>query len=558
MKKALAIAMAALMVFGMTACGSKDNASQGSSNDQKQEETGGEATPAGSKILKVFIETEVQSLDPQVATDGTSFEVIADMTDGLYQMDADGNPIPALAEKTEVSEDGKTYTFTLRDAKWSNGTPVTADDFVYGWQRACDPNFASEYSYMIYEVAQVKNGYAVNTGELPLEELGVKALDEKTLQVELEVPVAYFLSLLYFPTFYPVNREFCEATDGKYGTSPDTFLCNGAFLIQSDYAPAATSFTLLKNPEYWDADRVQLDGLSYQVIKDSQTALLAYQNGELDTVNLSGEQVEQVQDDPEFSAVEAGYLWYVTVNVHDVDFLANLNMRKALRAAFDRQAICDTIVKDGSTPAYFAVPEGLAVGPDGQDFRATAETFDLGTMEQAQEYYAAACEELGRNSFDIDLLVEDDATAQNIASYIAEQWNKLPGVNCTLTVKTKKQRVKDIQDGNYQTCITRWGPDYADPMTYLNMWITDNNNNYGRWSSADYDAIVMNCINGELAADQEARWDALHDAEEIIMDQAVILPIYQKCNAMMTKSNVHNIECHSIALNRVYKNTTMD
>lgn len=558
MKKALALMLAAIMLVGMTACSSDSGTTEESTGETTGEETGEEAGEAGSKMLKVFIETEVMSLDPQVCTDGTSFEVVANMTDGLYQMDADGNPIPALAETTEVSEDGLTYTFTLRDATWSNGTPVTADDFVYAWQRACDPNFASEYAFMIYEVAQIKNGYAVNSGELPVEELGVKALDEKTLQVELEVPVAFFLNVLYFPTFYPVNREFCEATEGKYGTSPDTFLCNGAFLLQDDYEPAATSFTLVKNPDYWDADRVKLDGLSYQVIKDSQTALLAYQNGELDVVNLSGEQVEQVQDDPEFQTVEAGYLWYVTVNLNDYDFLNNLNMREALAAAFDREAICNTIVKDGSRPAYFPVPEGLAVGPDGKDFRETAYTYDLGTPEDAQTYYAAACEELGRDTFEIELMVEDDATAQNVASYIAEQWNKLPGVTCNLVVKTKKQRVEDIQNGDYCTCVTRWGPDYADPMTYLNMWLTGNSNNYGLWSNAEYDEIIMSCISGDLAADPQARWDALHEAEKIVMDNMVILPIYQKCNAMMVKSNVTGIECHAVALNRVYKNADMN
>ena len=159
MKKALALMLAAIMLVGMTACSSDSGTTEESGGETT--ETGGEAGEAGSKMLKVFIETEVMSLDPQVCTDGTSFEVVANMTDGLYQMDADGNPIPALAETTEVSEDGLTYTFTLRDATWSNGTPVTADDFVYAWQRACDPNFASEYAFMIYEVAQIKNGYAV-------------------------------------------------------------------------------------------------------------------------------------------------------------------------------------------------------------------------------------------------------------------------------------------------------------------------------------------------------------------------------------------------------------
>ncbi|MEA4928183.1 MAG: peptide ABC transporter substrate-binding protein [Candidatus Limiplasma sp.] len=517
------------------------------------------ASAEGEKVLKVQIETEVQSLDPQVATDGTSFEVIADFTDGLYQMDANGASVPALAADTAVSADGLTYTFKIRDdAFWSNGDPVTADDFVYGWQRAVDPKFASEYAFILTDIGQIKNAAAIFAGEKPMEELGVKAVDDKTLQVELAVPVSFFTSLLYFPTYYPVNRAFCEQCGDTYATSPETVLSNGAFIL-STYEPAATSFTLTKNAKYYDADRVKLDGLSYQVIKDSQTALLSYSNGDLDIVTLSGDQVELVADDPEFSTMNAGYLWYVAVNGSAYEELGNVNFRKALSCAFDREAIAANIVKDGSTAASFAVPEQLATGPDGQDFRATAPAYDGSDKAKAAEYYAAACKELGKSEFKLNMVVEDDATAQNVAAFIQQEWqNTLPGVTVELTVETKKQRVKDLQDGNFNVGLTRWGPDYADPMTYLNMWITGNSNNYGNWSNAEYDEIINSCISGPLALDPAARWTAMHDAEKIVMDNAVILPIYQKCNAMMIQSTVKGIEFHAIALNRVYKDTTIE
>ena len=565
-KRLLALLLTLVMVFSFAACGPKTN-DDGNAGTTATPDTNAGTTDDGNtnnggetadKTLKVHIETEVMSLDSAAATDGTSFEVIADFTDGLYQADADGNAIPALAANTEISEDGLTYTFTIRDdAVWSNGTPVTADDFVYAWQRACDPNYASEYAFMIYEVAQIKNGYDVNSGALPLEELGVKAQDENTLVVELASPVSYFLSLLYFPTFYPVNREFCESCGDTYGTSASTVLANGAFIMTDDYAPAATSFTLAKNPDYYDADKIAIDGLNYQVIKDSQTALMAYQNGDLDIVTLSGEQVEQVSDDPCFATFNAGYLWYITVNLHDYDYLNNVNFRKALAAAYDRDALCATIVKDGSTGAYFPVPEKLATGPDGKDFREDAGVYDIGNLDDAKTYYADACAELGRNTFDIELLVEDDATAQNVAAYIQQQWNQLPGVTVTLKVETKKQRVEDIQNGNYNTCLTRWGPDYADPMTYLNMWVTGNSNTYGLWSNSEYDDLIKRCTSGDLAVDANARWEALQQAEKIVMDDMVILPVYQKKNAMMINSAVSGLECHAVALNRVFKNVTI-
>ena len=517
------------------------------------------AVAEDDNVLKVHIETEVESLDPQVATDGTSFEVIACFTDGLYQIAADGSAIPALAEKTEVSEDGLTYTFTIRDdANWSNGDPVTADDFVYAWQRATDPDFASEYSYMMTDIGLIKNAAAINAGEMAVEELGVTVVDDKTLQVELESPVSFFTGLMYFATFYPVNRAFCESCGDTFATSPETVLSNGAFILTS-YEPAAASFSLAKNPDYYDADRVKLDGLTYQVIKDSQTSLLSYQTGDLDVVTLSGDQVELVEDDPEFGIVNAGYLWYITVNAKDVEELGNINFRKALAAAYDREAICVSIIKDGSSPAYFAVPEQLATGPDGLDFRESAVTFEGFDKESAVEFYEAACEELGKSEFDLVLLVEDDATAQNIAAFIQQEWqNTLPGVTVELDVKTKKQRIQDIQTSNYNTSLTRWGPDYADPMTYLGMWVTDCDNNYGFWSNAEYDELIERCVSGDLSQDPVARWDAMHDAEEIVMNEMVILPVYQKADAMMVKSYVKDLACHSVGLNRVFKDTYIE
>lgn len=392
-------------------------------------------------------------------------------------------------------------------------------------------------------------------GEKSVEELGVTAVDDKTLQVELEAPVSFFNSLMYFPTFYPVNQAFFESCGDTFATSADTVLANGAFKVTS-YEPAATSFTLEKNADYYDADKVALDGLTYQVIKDNQQALLSYQNGDLDIVTVAGDSVEQVQNDPEFSTVNAGYLWYISPNIRGVEELANLNLRMALNCAFDRAAVAANVVKDGSQPAAFAVPDGLSVGPDGKDFRETATTFTGTDKDLAKEYFAKACSELGKDTFTFEMIVDDDETAQNVAAFIQEEiQSTLPGVTISLKVEPKKQRVADMQDGNYEVALTRWGPDYADPMTYLGMWYTDNSNNYGFWSNSEYDALLDACTTGDLAMDAEGRWDALHKAEELVMADAVIFPIYEKCNAVMIKSNVSGIESHPVALNRVYKNT---
>ena len=512
--------------------------------------------------LNVMVETPVESLDPQIATDGTSFEVIADYTDGLMQMDADGKAVEALAESYDLSDDGTVYTFHIReDANWSNGEPVTAADFVFAWQRAVDPNVASEYSYMMSDIGQIKNAAEIIAGDMDKSELGVTAVDDKTLKVELNVPVSYFTSLMYFPTFYPVNEAFFTECGDTFATSPDTILANGAF-VMDDYEPAATAFHLTKNADYYNADSVSLEGINYQVIQDSQTALMSYQTGALDMTIVNGEQVDQVEDDPEFSSTGAGYLWYVSPNISAVEELQNLNIRLAMTMAIDREAITNDVLKDGSIATYTAVPMQFAAGPDGSDFSADQEMFSdvcSSDPEKAAEYWAKGLEELGKDSIELDMIVDADDAPQKVATVLKEQWETtLPGLTVNLVVEPKKQRVEDMQDGNFEVALTRWGPDYADPMTYLGMWVTDNSNNYGLWSNADYDAMIDECTTGDLCTDAEGRWAKMYDAEKIVMDDAVIFPLYTAANAQMVSSSVTGLEQHPVALNRVYKNVVKE
>ena len=287
-------------------------------------------------------------------------------------------------------------------------------------------------------------------------------------------------------------------------------LSNGAFIL-TDYQPAATAFELAKNPDYYDADSISLDGLAYQVIKDSQQALMSYQTGALDMTLLNGEQVDQVKDDPEFTSVGAGYLWYISPNVAGVPDLANLNLRKAMTFALDRYAITGDVLKDGSTPAYTAVPAQFATGPDGSDFSADQTKFADSCAydpDKAKEFYEAAKAELGKDSFTFDLVVDADDAPQKVAQVVKEQLETtLEGLTVNLTVEPKKQRVHDLQDG-------------------------------------------------DLCTAPEGRWAAMYDAEAIVLDQVVIFPLYGQCNAEMISSAVKGVEHHPCALNRVYKRTT--
>ncbi|MBO2517117.1 MAG: peptide ABC transporter substrate-binding protein [Clostridiales bacterium] len=518
--------------------------------------------------LGVMLLTNVMSLDTHLATDGESFEVIADCIDGLTQMDAEGAAIPALAESWDISEDGTVYTFHLRDAVWSNGTPVTAADFVFAWRRIVTLN--GEYAYMFdTSVGCVKNADSILYDGADPATLGVTAIDDKTLQVELEVPVSFFPSLMYFPTFYPINEAFYTSLEeGSYGTSPETFLSNGAFVLE-EYNPGTASLKVKKNDLYYAADSIKLAGIRYQVVGSSDNALTAYKTGALDVVSVSGSQVAAVKKDAELSAslkvTGAGYLWYLSFSQTEKNaqggMLANANLRLAISNAIDREALVEDYVLDGSLDTYTAVPPQFAASATtGEDFSADQDRFAdyCGyDPDKALEYFEAACEELGVTTFTFTMIYgsnEGDEVAK-VAQVIKAQIEEvLPGVTINLQSMLKAERLDKMQNDNYDIALTRWGPDYADPMTYLGMWITNNANNYGFWSNAEYDQLIRDCTTGAYITDYDARWEALLAAETLVMQEAVIAPLYTKASANLIAAGVTGIEFHPVALNRVYKN----
>ena len=548
MKKLTAILLSIMMLLACVVTASADDAS----------------------YLGVMLGTNVMSLDTNLATDGDSFEVIADCIDGLMQMDKDGAAVPALAESYDVSDDGLTYTFHLRDAKWNNGTAVTANDFVFAWRRIAKE--AGEYAYMLDEIGNIKGAAEIISGnEADLTTLGVSAADDKTFVVELNVPVSFFPSLMYFPTFYPINEEFYNSlADGTYGTSPETFLSNGAFVLES-YTPGTANLSVKKNPDYWDADRVKLAGISYQVVGSSDNALTAFRNKTLDVVMVSGNQVDAAKKDATLAenlkVTGAGYMWYLSFSQTEKNaeggMLANANLRLAISNAIDRENLVDNYVMDGSLATYTAVPPQFAASSTtGDDFSADQEAFFdyVGyNPDKAAEYLEAAKAELGKDSFSFTMIYGNNEgdEVQKVAQAIKEDVeDALPGVEINLQSMTKAERLDKMQNDNYDIALTRWGPDYADPMTYLGMWVTNNSNNYGFWSNAEFDKLIADCTTGAYISDYDARWEAMFKAETIVMQEAVIAPLYTKANANLITAGVEGIDFHPVALNRVYKDTT--
>lgn len=513
---------------------------------------------AQDKTLRVHLDVEVATLDPQIATDGFSIEVIASYLDGLVEMDSNNEVIPAIAESYEASEDGLVYTFKLRDdANWANGDPVTAQDFVFAWQRLVDPATAAEYSF-IADTAGIVNAAAIAAGDKDKSELGVKAVDDKTLEVTLTQPTPYFLAIMSFVSFLPVNEDFFNSTKGQFATSPETTLSNGAFVL-SDYQPAATTVSLTKNADYWNAEAVTLEGLEFQVIKDSQQAVLAYQTGQLDVASIKGEQVDLFAQDPEYQTVDQGYLWFVSPNEENEN-LKNVNLRLALGHAFDREVITKNILKDGSTPADFFIPRNFAASPSGEDYRETAGTGLLvSDAAKAVEFYDKAKEELGKDSFKFSLLVEDTESAINVAQSLEAQIEQvLPGVDIQLEQLPKKNRLERMRAGDFELGLTRWGPDYADPTTYLQLLTTDSSYNDMNYSNADFDAGYKDVTTGDLAKDVEARWDKLIELEALALSEAAVLPVYQASGAILIKGNVKDISFHAVGTPRVFKFATKD
>lgn len=538
LKKTLTSVMALAMLAGCssnTAASSTTSASSGSAGNDK--------------TVTVAFDADLNTMDYHIATDGNSFIMQSMCMSGLTELDAKGVAQPELAESWDVSSDGLTYTFHLADAKWSNGEAVTANDFVYGWQRLDDPTTASEYAFIL-DTIHVKNAADVNAGKMDKSQLGVKAVDDKTFEVDLTLPCDFLLGLMAFPSFFPLNQKFYESKGDQFAISTSGLLYCGPYTMTEFTSGSQYVFT--KNADYFKASETSSEAntVVFKYLQDTQSAMLDYQSGNLDVVKLQGEQVDQYKDSEGFTNKMTGYLWYLEPNFDtskyagNADF-KNLNLRKAMSFAIDRATICSNVLKDGSVAAEGIIPEELSTGPDGKDYRESAGKLIDYDETKAKEYYQKAVEELGRQ-VSFELLFEDSEASKAVAEYVQSNLETI-GMTVTLVSKPKKTRLELMKDQNFQVALTRWGPDYADPETYMDLFLTDNtSNNYGRYSSAAYDALVTKADSGEDATDSSKRWKDYQDAEKILVDTDLgVIPVYQNGGAMMINKDVTGIEFHS-------------
>ncbi|WP_409298553.1 peptide ABC transporter substrate-binding protein [Peribacillus sp. SCS-26] len=541
----LLVLLLALSTF-LAACSGGSDSSNASPKDKE-----GDKKPAAEKkeqILNLIAGSEIPSMDSTLATDSVSFNVMNNVFEGLYRLGQDNKPTLGMAaEEPKVSEDGKTYTFKLRDAQWSNGDPVKAQDFVFSWQRAVDPATAAEYAYMLYDV---KNAEEVNTGKAKKETLGIKAIDDKTLEIQLKNNIPYFKSLMSFATFFPQNEKFFKEQGKNYALEANTGVYNGPFTL-SDWKHEQ-SFQLKKNPTYWDKDTVKLEEINFNIVKDTATGVNLYETKKADRVGLNAEFVDKYKDDKNFATSPDTAVYFLRLNQKN-KVLKNRDARKAIDMAWDKKAFVDVILNNGSTPANFLVPGNFAAGPDGKDFRET--NGDLGKLdvEQAKKLWANAKKDAKFDKVSLELLTYDDDNSAKIAQYLKEQLeNNLEGLSVTIKPQPFKQKLDLESKGNYDFSYAGWGPDYQDPMTFIDMFVTNGAHNQMGYSNPEYDKLVKDA-RGPLLSDLDARWKALLDAEKILLDDAAISPMFQRGTAYLQREYVKDVVEHPFGGDFGYK-----
>ena len=486
-------------------------------------------------------ELDIQGMDSTVVDDGMSFNAVHAITDGLTAVNEKGKTAPAIAKSWDVSDDGKTYTFHLRNAKWSNGDKVTANDFVYSWRKIIKN--AGNYAYMLGSGgASVKNADALmelgaNATDEQMATLGVTAKDDQTLVVELENKVPYFTDLMAFPCYFPQNEKFVEKCGKNYGTKPEYTLSNGAYKMTKWVKGNKATFT--KNDKYYDAKTVATKNLEMYLVQDPKTAAQNFDNGKVDYARINSTLVDKYKGKDTFTTFNEGYLFYLQLNFKN-DTVANKNVREALAYAINRKDLCENVLKDGSKGATGFIPSQLSTSPAGKDFRDDADKYVSYDQKKAQEYLDAAKKELGTDTITIDLLYgTDESPMDTMAEYLQGSFSKLKGLKVNMVATVKKDRIYNREaNGNFQVVCTRWGPDYADPTTYLNLALTDNSNNYGKYANAKFDAL-MEQIQKE--SDLTKRWDLMIQAEKVMMEDMAYIPVFEKGAAALKAKNVKGL-----------------
>ncbi|MED1610501.1 peptide ABC transporter substrate-binding protein [Bacillus paranthracis] len=533
-KKSHLMVMALVTSLLLTACNNKVNKSDRDANKQ---------------VLNVTVSEEIPSLDTAKTMDGTSAHVMQNIFEGLYVLDDQDQPIPAVAKSFKRSEDGKKYTFDLRkDAKWSNGDNVTANDFMFAWKRAINPETASQYAYMLF---YVKNAKEINKGTMPLDALGVKAINDYKLEVELEQPIPYFLQLLALPIYLPQHESFLKEQGKNYALEPSNLLYNGPFVLEK--WKHEQEFQLKKNATYWDEKKVKLDEINFQIVKDTMTAVNLYEAGNLDRVPINSQFVDKYKGHKELHMSSEPAIAMLRFNEKN-SALANKKVRQAISFALNKEDFVAHFINNGAKPATGLVPVGHINEETGKDFREENGNLSLYDVQSAKKNWEEAKKELGVEQVNLEFLTFEQDNAKRMAEYIKGDLEKnLQGLTIQIKQQPFKQKLQLEQTGDYDITMTNWGPDYKDPISYLELFTTGNQNNKMNYSNRHYDELIKKA-KSDLVLDQKKRWEALQEAERILLGDAAVAPLYQMGSAYVQKDYVRGIEKHQFGGIYTYKN----
>ncbi|MDE0582993.1 peptide ABC transporter substrate-binding protein [Planococcus sp. A6] len=548
--KAWALVMTASLAAMLTACGGD----QETTSETESEAGHGEMDSV--QELRLTTGSGIPTMDSVLADDAVSFTMLNNAGEGLYRLDQQNTATPAMASaEPEISEDGLTYTFKLRDANWSDGTPVTAHDFVFAWQRAADPETGSTYGpYMM--AGTIKNAAAIAEGKLDKSELGIAAKDDQTLVVSLERPIPYFLSLMAFGTFYPQNEAYVTEHGEDYAMDSSKLISNGPFIL-ANWDATAASWELEKNPEYWDAETVKLDKVEFNIVPDPGTGVNLYETGEADRAGLAGEFAMQYAEDEEVVRVLKPSVYYLQFNQEregEPTPLANPKLRKALALSFNKQDLADVVLANGSIPADFLVPTEFTFDANNEDFRQVNGDMMEFNAEEAKALWAEGLKEEGLTEVSLEYLSGDTELSKKIDAYMKDQMEgNLEGLTLEMSQVPFNVLLDKNEAQDYDIQSTGWGPDFQDPITFLDLFATDSTQNTMAYSNEQVDELLEQA-NGELALKPQERWQALAEVEKILVEEdAAIANMYQFGSMALQKPYVHDVITHPFTGDFSYK-----
>lgn len=527
LKNSTAMLLLVVMVIStaLVGCGKDDN------NKSKNEK--GTDTANGGFELNLQVGPEPGTIDPTLNTTLDGSTLIIHAFEGLMKLNDKSEVVSGQAESYTVSDDNLVYTFKIRDdAKWSDGQAVTAEDFVYSWQRLVNPATASEYNYMIDIVA---NANEIMNGEKDPSELGVKAIDEKTLEVTLTTPTAYFLEVTTHAATYPVRKDIVEANPDTWATDPETYIGNGPYKLVS--WEHQSKMTYVQNENYYDAAKLGPDKLNFVLMDDRNTILSAFKNGDiLFGEDLPPEEIKAMTDKGLYIEPQLG-TYFLCLNVEKEE-LSNPKVRQALSLAIDRNFIVENVTMAGQQSADTFVATGLSDVDTTVDFHEKATPwYDVndyeGNVEKAKALLAEAGYADGKGLPTIELMCNPGH--ENVMEAIQNMWSEKLGINVTISSQDWNVFVDTRRTGGYQVARHGWVSDYNDPISFLDMWVTNGGNNDSKWSNAEYDALIKTV---KTSADREERYAAMHKAEQILAAEMPIIPIYYYTDLYLKADNL--------------------